>query len=293
MADFSFNIAGVEFEVAVTGPQSERLGTYEAYPSRGGPVDVRIDLEVVPGLGKDDPEGPTYPAFETVRFSDTELVLSRKCARGRIDIADSGTLHAQFQSHQAPSGLEAIIRIAASLALPHRDTLILHSSSVAGPEGALVFSGVSGAGKSTISTMLAEHCGALKLADELLFVSKSGVSKSGSRWHVTVAPFKGSEGLPHGESRELASVNFLVQAPEHHRKPIAPATAMNELCRHVVTYARAPKTSAKILGLVADLVSAVPCYELEFSKHPSVGEVLGITCEQAGASIPWVKEEVE
>tara|TARA_R110002073_G_scaffold74100_2_gene181038 strand:- start:28432 stop:29256 length:825 start_codon:yes stop_codon:yes gene_type:complete len=274
MGQFSFNIAGLEFEVSVSGPQAERFGAYESYPSRGGPADVRIDLEVIPGFGKDEPEGPTYPAFETVRFSDTELVLSRKSARGHIDIAKDGKLHAHFQSHQAPSGLEAIIRIAASLALPHRDTLILHSSSVAGPEGALVFSGVSGAGKSTISTMLAEHCGALKLADELLFVSKSGGS-----WSVTVAPFKGSEGLPHGESRELASLNFLIQAPEHHRRRIAPAAAMNELCRHVVTYARAPKTSAKTLSLVADLVSSVPCYELEFSKDPSVGEVLGITCE--------------
>ncbi len=289
MTDFTFNIEGVEFEVAISGPCSpERLGTYEAYPSRGGPVDVRIDLEVVPGLGKDDPEGPTYPAFETVRFSDRELVLSRKCARGHIDIGENGKLHAHFQSHQAPSGLEAIIRIAASLALPHRDTLILHSSSVAGPDGALVFSGVSGAGKSTISTMLSDHCGALKLADELLFVSKSGGS-----WSVAVAPFKGSEGLPHGESRKLASLNFLVQAPAHLRKQIRSAEAMNELCRHVVTYARAPKTSAKILSLVADLVSSVPCYELKFAKHPSVGEVLGITCEQAGAPIPWVKADDE
>ena len=288
MGDFCFNIGGVEFDVAVSGPQAQRFGAYEAYPSQGGRVDVRIDLEVIPGFGANEPEGPTFPAFETLRFSDTELVLARKSVRGRINIAPDGTLHANFKSHQAPTGLEAIIRIAASLALPHRDTLILHSSSVVGPEGALVFSGVSGAGKSTISTMLAEHCGALKLADELLFVSKSG-----GEWRVEVAPFKGSEGLPHGESRELASLNFLAQAPKHHRKRIAPTIAMNELCRHVVTYARAPKTSTKILSLVADLVSSVPCYELEFSKHPSVGEVLGITCEPAGAPLPWVKKDGE
>lgn len=287
MPGFAFNLAGLEFDVVITGPKAERLGYYEAYPSRGGPVDVRIELEIVQGLGLDEPEGPTYPAFETVSYSESELVLSRKCAHGRIETHPDGRLLARFQSHQAPSGLEAIIRIAASLALPEREALILHSSSVEGPQGALVFSGVSGAGKSTISTMLAEHCNATKLADELLLVRKRG-----ARWHVEVAPFKGSEGLPHGQSRELASVNFLVQAPEHRRRAIAPAEAMNELCRHVVTYARAPKTSARILGLVADLVTSVPCFELEFSKHPSVGEVLGITCELPGAPIPWVKAEV-
>ncbi len=274
MVEFAFNLVGLEFAVVVRGPAGDRLGYYEAYPSLGGTPDVRIDLEVIPGFGEDRPEGPMYPAFETVRYSETELVLTRKTAEGRIEIAPDGTLQADFRSHQAPSGLEAIIRIAASLVLPHRDALILHSSSVEGPDGALVFSGVSGAGKSTISAMLAEHCNALKLADELLLLVKEE-----DVWNVLVSPFNGIEGLPHGTTRPLASLNFLVQAPEHRRSEITAPQAMNELCRHVVTYARAPSTSAKVLELVADIVTAVPSYELEFAKHPSVGEVLGITCE--------------
>ncbi len=288
MSDLAFHIVGLEVVVTIKGPQVTGLfGSYEFYPPKGTKPDVRIELEVVPELGEGVEEGPTYPAFETLHFSDTELLVSRRCARGHIEISPDGTLVARFQSNQLASGLEAAIRIAVSLALPHNDALILHSSSVTGPQGALVFSGLSGAGKSTISTMLASHYGVQKLSDELLIVSKAT-----GAWRVHVAPFKGAEGLPHGISQPLHSVDFLVQAPSHCRTPLSPAQAMEELFRHVVTYARAPKTTSKTLDLIADLVTSVPCHELKFTKDPSVGEVLGITCSEQGAQLPWVETDV-
>jgi hypothetical protein len=59
------------------------------------------------------------------------------------------------------------------LALGHRRKIVLHASSVAGPEGAIAFLGESGLGKSTLTAEFAKH-GCRILTDDCLLIEHAG-----------------------------------------------------------------------------------------------------------------------
>lgn len=214
------------------------------------------------------PRAPDHPRFSRRREGDV-LVVERADAIGRIRPAQS-PVHAHFRVAVDEHALEACLRVALSVALPANGALILHSSAVRWHGRGYVFSGVSGAGKSTIAAMLpAADPGFERLADELLVVACDA-----GGWRVHVPPFFGIDDLPYGDSAPLDSINLLRQAPAHRRERLAAGPALRELMRHVVVYAAEPVTTDHALGLASRLVAEVPCYRLEFAKDPSVAEVL-------------------
>jgi len=167
-------------------------------------------------------------------------------------------------------GLGAWGRTAASGARARRGCLTRHASAIEAAGQALVFTGVSGAGKSTISAML-DRPPARKIGDELLVLARGEAG-----WSVYVPPYLGPAGIAHGAEAPLAAIHFLVQAPVHARSLVAPAVAMRELLRHVLIYVAEQRTAGHVLALADALTAAVPCYRLEFRKDPGVAEVLGI-----------------
>jgi hypothetical protein len=235
-------------------------------PSPSAPALV-IDVEHVPELGA-RPRAPDHPAFARRRDGDT-LLVERGDAEGRIDLGGT-PMRARFRISGDRYALEACVRVALSVALPRHGALILHASAVKWRGTAHVFTGVSGAGKSTIAVMLDTLPGCERLADELLVIARAG-----DGWDVLVPPFLGIDGLPRGDRAPLASIDLLVQAPMHRRAALAPAEALRELLRHVVVYAAEPDTTARVLALTSALVAGVACHRLEFAKDPSVGAILG------------------
>jgi hypothetical protein len=268
-----FQIAGVELELVQSGAKTPILGFYDRSPSSGGPIKMRVSAECIPGFSEGRKRSEVYPGFVTRPQGENAMTLERFDVEG-VARWHGTEVEVDVKCHDSPNSLEAAIRIAASIALPRNGALILHSSAVADAHGAHVFSGVSGAGKSTISTMLSEAYPLTKLSDELVLVRRL---EDGS-FAAQVSPFIGSVGLPIGDERPLRSINFLVQAPQHQRTRLLPVKVITELCKHVLTYARDPETSQCVLDLVAAIALHVPAYELRFAKRPDVGEVMEFTC---------------
>jgi hypothetical protein len=226
-----------------------------------------IDIDHVPEM-VERPRAPNHPGFER-RRDGSALVVERGDAEGSIDL-DSSPLRAHFRVSGDRYALEACVRVALSVALPRHGALILHASAVAWDGAAHVFTGVSGAGKSTIAAMLDRTPGCARLADELVVLART----SGG-WMLHVPPFLGIDGIPRGERAPLASIDLLAQAPAHRRERLGAAHALRELLRHVVVYAAEPDTTSRVLALTNALVADVPCHRLEFAKDPSVGAILG------------------
>lgn len=296
-SELRFCVAGLEVMLVAARPGSldGLAGFYREYPSAGGPPALVIEVERVPGLGRDRARSPAYPAFDSAWQPPDTVVLSRFDAEGRVvvpatttgDAADpvgpagSGgdqrvqPVRARFRVGDSPNSLEAAIRIGMSMALPRRGALILHASAIAAGRRALVFAGKSGAGKSTIAAMLAA-AGHPMLSDELLVIAPG----ADGDWLVHVAPFLGAPDLlrrSHRARVPAGGIHFLVQARHHLRTRLAPAEALRELLRHVLVYVAEPGTASLVLAAAARLVGAVPCHRLEFALDPGVGGVLGIT----------------
>lgn len=272
MAEVRFHIAGLP--VAVQAPDARDLDdlavVYRNFPSDAPPA-LTIVIERVGGFDRE--RGPEYPAFARTLGTDGRVHVERFDAEGDIDTGDL-PITARFRVGPSANSLEACVRIALSIALPRHGALMLHASAVEHDGRALVFTGVSGAGKSTISTML-DRPPARKIGDEILVLHRDDAH----RWFVYVPPYLGpfvTTGIAHGTHAPLDGIHLLVQAPHHARATVAPTAALRELLRHVLVYVAESRTAEHVLSLVAELTRQVPCYRLEFRKDPDVASVLGI-----------------
>ena len=275
MAELRFHIAGLP--VAVRARESRELAdlaaAYRQFPTDAAPA-LTIDVERTAGFDRE--RGPEYPAFARTLGAGGRLHVERFDAEGDIDTGDL-PLRASFRVGPSANSLEACVRIALSLALPRHGALMMHASAVEHAGHALVFTGVSGAGKSTISSLL-DHAPARKIGDEIIVLHRVGTGVD-ARWHVFIPPYLtpfDRTGIEHGTSAPLDGIHVLVQAPRHARTPMTPTAALRELLRHVLVYVAEPRTAEHVLALVADLTRQVPTYRLEFRKDAGVAGVLGI-----------------
>jgi hypothetical protein len=269
-----FHIAGLP--VLVRARESRELAdlgaAYRNFPSDATPLLV-IDIERVDGFDRE--RGPEYPAFARTLGAGGRLHVERFDAEGDIDTG-ALPLSASFRVGPSANSLEACVRIALSLALPRHGALMMHASAVEHAGHALVFTGVSGAGKSTISSLL-DRAPARKIGDEIIVLRRP--VDDGARWSVTIPPYLGpfdGRGIAHGASAPLDGIHVLVQATRHARAAMQPTAALRELLRHILVYVAEPRTAEHVLALVAELTAAVPTYRLEFRKDDGVASVLGI-----------------
>jgi len=268
----SIDIAGLGLLLDVQGEALDVAGHYRPAAS-DLPIAMELHVQVEADFADGRSASPDFPAFQVEAISPTCVKLSRYDAEGTITFVEGAPLRAEVVLAPRQVALEAILRILSSYTLLRHGGLVLHSSAVGDREGAHVFSGISGAGKSTIAALLRDHWPVEQLSDELLILRR--VSE---KWELVVSPFLGSKGLDHGKRRPLSSINFLSQAKENRRTELPPAQAMREMCRHILSYAQDPKSGELILELVMQLVQEVPCYELDFLKDASVGQVLDLAC---------------
>jgi hypothetical protein len=281
-----FAVAGLE--VCLRSPQHHGLkqlaGFYDRYPSAGGAPDLILDVETIPGITIGQHRGPDYPAFQRQSLGGGRIRLSRFDGQGELDLPQSsGPVRGRFQIGESANTLEAVVRIGMSVALPRRGALLVHASAIAFSQRAWVFAGVSGAGKSTISTMLASalpEC--RKLSDELLIAAPAGpgdtdTSEARAPWLAYATPFIGGSELPHGACAPITGVYFLAQAKHHECLSMSRTDGLRELMRHVLVYVAEPTTASYVLDAAARWVEASPCHRLRFAKDPGVASVLGIT----------------
>ena len=279
-----FHLAGLE--VAVRSASADGLSglspRYLSYPSRvAANVAPALDIEIMrfEGFIVDDDHaepGPEFPAFHKSVHADGRIMLARYDADGWIALPPVGSgdtqIRAQFRVGISANSLEACVRIALSVALPTVSAFLFHSSTVQGAHGrALTFTGVSGAGKSTISELLDSLDGVTKIVDELGVIK---VTEHGAEVHT--APFLGIAGMPLGVVAPLSGIHFLIQAPHDRRTLVPPRAAMSRVMANILAYVAEPTTAERLLELVARLTTTTPCYNLEFAKHADVAAVLDI-----------------
>lgn len=271
MIELRIEIAGLPIAIRAQEPRTlaDLADVYRRFATHAEPA-LTIDIERVVGFARE--RGPEYPAFARTLGADGRLHVERFDAEGDIDTG-ALPLHASFRVGPSANSLEACVRIALSVALPRHGALMMHASAVEHAGHGLVFTGVSGAGKSTISSLL-DRAPARKIGDEIIVLHRPR-----DRWHVLVPPYLGPfdrTGIEHGTSAPLDGIHVLVQATRHARTPMSSTDALRELLRHVLVYVAEPRTAEHVLALVAELTRQVPTYRLEFRKDAGVASVLGI-----------------
>lgn len=165
-----------------------------------------------------------------------------------------------------PYSLDSVLRILHSLILADRGGFLLHSASAVLDGKAYLFSGVSGAGKTTITRLAPAD--ATLLTDEISYIrpAEGGYVAFGT-------PFAGELARP-GENctAPVSGLFFLKQGPENHIERLSSAEAVRRLMRNILFFAEDHGLVEKLLATACTFVADVPIYELTFYPSGKVWE---------------------
>lgn len=138
------------------------------------------------------------------------------------------------------------------------DRAIFHSSCVETADGAILFSGVSGIGKSTQAALWEQYAGAtVKNGDRnLLHIQNDAAVVCG-------LPYAGTSGICNRFLLPIRAIVFLGQAKSNALTRLQPREAM----KHILSQLPVPKWNAAAIGkamdLAAQLASRVSVYKLD------------------------------
>lgn len=137
--------------------------------------------------------------------------------------------------------------------------VMMHSSCVLTDGKAMLFVGMSGAGKTTLGRLWCQHGGIL-LNDErnLLIPRKGGVTAGASPWH-------GEENKVNAATGPLAAVFFLNQAPTNGLRAMDLPESLPRMMTAAFVPVFIPNGPSSTLDACAAVLDAVPAYELSFT----------------------------
>ncbi|HVB81606.1 MAG TPA: hypothetical protein VNE82_16870 [Candidatus Binataceae bacterium] len=167
-----------------------------------------------------------------------------------------------------PYAIDSVMRIVHSLVLAERGGFLLHAASAIRGGRAFIFSGVSGAGKTTISRLAPADV--TLLTDEISYIRESG---DGYRAFGT--PFAGELGRA-GENlaAPIGALYFLAKGAADAVRPIATAGAARRLLRNILFFADDHALVENLFRAACDFVSRVPVYELTFRPGAEVWDLI-------------------
>jgi hypothetical protein len=263
-------IGGVDIVVRSSDPDFLRLleARYEGFTlserSRAAASESKgyeFDVELIP-MG--DPV-----------HADSDLRVRRE---GASWVLDRGDFHAtwnpasrrgRIRQSANPYSMDSVLRIVHTLELAEAGGLLMHAGSVVRNGKAMLFAGVSGAGKTTI-TRLAPRDATL-LTDEISYVRREAEG-----YVAYGTPFAG-ELAKSGENVEapLAAVYLLVQGPVNRIDDVASEDAAREVLKSVLFFAEDQPLVQRVFHAACDLVERVPVKRLTFQRDARVWELLG------------------
>lgn len=157
--------------------------------------------------------------------------------------------------------------------------LLLHACGAVlrGPDGretarAALFSGPSGAGKTTIARLLERHAGAEILSDDRIAIrpADEGFRAHGTPWH-------GDAPLSRPESAPLAAIHLIHHAAEVDPRLLSGASGAAAVLGNAFAPLHDAVSAEAALDLGARLAASVPIVRLGFPKDESVAQFVQAT----------------
>jgi len=210
------------------------------------------------------------------RFADPDADVRVTCRSGRWSLTrgdfraewDPATRRGWIRQSANPYSIDAVLRIVHSLLLARQGGLLLHSASAIRNGRAFLFSGVSGAGKTTISRLAPAD--ATLLTDEISYVRKhdNGYMAFGT-------PFTGELAkLGENVSAPVAVLYLLAQGQENRIDPLPSGEAARSLLANVLFFAEDEQLVQAAFHAAFDFASRVPVSRLTFVPDARVWELI-------------------
>jgi hypothetical protein len=232
---------------------------YAGFLSSSKNASFEFEIELAPP-GTESGDEDVSVAWNSGRWlmerGDFRAEWNPSAARGRI------------QQTLNPYSLDSVLRIVHTLLLARKGGFLLHASSAIRNGRAFLFSGVSGAGKTTMARLAPPD--AALLTDEISYVLRRESS------YVAVGtPFYGELARP-GENLEapIDALYLLAKGPKNKIEPIEGAAAVRGLLENILFFARDPESVKMVFDSACEFVNRVPVRRLTFVPDASVWELI-------------------
>jgi hypothetical protein len=168
-----------------------------------------------------------------------------------------------------PYAIDSVLRIVHTLILAQQGGFLLHAASAIRNGRAFLFSGVSGAGKTTIATLAPAD--ALLLTDEISYIRRDA-----DEYVACGTPFAGELAKP-GENAAapIQRLYFLAKGPENRIDPINSAEALRLLLRNILFFADDPELVKMVFRSANEFLGKVPAFRLTFYPDARVWDLIG------------------
>lgn len=208
-----------------------------------------------------------------------EWILQRGDFQARWD---PRTGRGKVLQNSNPYSLDSVLRILHSLILAQRGGFLLHAASAICEGQSFLFSGVSGAGKTTM-TRLAPADVTL-LTDEISYLRPhaEGYTAFGT-------PFAGELARP-GENcaAPVRALFFLEQGPANRIDELSQAEGVRRLMRNILFFAEDRALVEKLLATACDFVAKVPVRRLTFYPDARVRDEVRNFARNFNCELPGV-----
>src|SRR3989304_5140716 len=190
---------------------------------------------------------------------DEDVRVRRDSGRWSLD---RGDFHAEWDSASArgrirqtanPYSIDAVLRIVHTLLLAKEGGFLLHAASAVRNGRAFLFTGVSGAGKTTIASLAPKD--AVLLTDEISYVRK----QADGGYCAFGTPFTG-ELAKLGENIQapIDSLYLLKQGSENRIKPVDTVEATRALLSNILFFAEDAALVRQVFDAACEFVARVP-----------------------------------
>jgi hypothetical protein len=270
--EFSWDIANVSISLLLP----EDFCDHQPFPDYISVVSPQkrsdVLLEVAFEEVKNDPE--LNQLFPSYRVSDDGDSVRYEQARLSGDIFPADRYGNRFIGHFAVDtsrhlAKESIIQISLGHVLSSQGRIMLHASGVRRDGFLWLFSGPSGAGKTTLATELRDRGSTFCIDRAVVWVDGDG------RVLAEPTPFSDLDGLcPRVPGGEVAGIFFLEQSEMPAILPMNGHESAQHLLRRSFNVRRAPPASGRVLDTVAALVDRCHFWKLRFAKDTSFWKLI-------------------
>lgn len=219
-------------------------------------VDLTAPSELPESESEDDVRVELRDGMWRLRRGDFRAHWDPRAGRGRI------------RQSANPYSIDSVLRIVHTLILAKEGGFLLHAASAVRNDRAFLFSGISGAGKTTIARLAARDV--IVLTDEISYIRRTQYG-----YRACGTPFAG-ELARVGEncSAQLSTLFFLVKGPQNKIEPVDAPEAARLLLRNILFFAEDAELVKMLFRSACEFVESVMVRRLTFVPDQRVWDLI-------------------
>ena len=236
-------------------------GRFGTFAGSGRNPEFTFDITVIENSALTDPD-----ADVSVEVQGEHWMMQRGDFRAEWD---AQARHGRIFQTLNPYSIDSVLRIVYSMVLAREGGFLLHASSAVRNGKAFLFSGLSTAGKTTISRLAPPD--AAVLTDEASYVRKTAAG-----YTAFGTPFAGEMGTPGANtSAPVEVLYFLGKGPENRIEEVSRPDAIRMLMRNILFFAKDTELVRMVFEGACAFLDRIPARRLMFYPDERVWDLIG------------------